>query len=200
MATEINNKDQIEKDKDADTAENTEANAADANNKSDEKDAKGRGEKKLKAEIEELRKTVESLRSELDAEKDKYLRMLAEYDNYRRRSAKEKEGIYSDAYCEAVAAILPVVDNLERAVEFSSDGEKMAEGVAMTLKGFKETMEKLNVTEIDAMGKTFDPEVHNAVMHTEDESKGESEIVAVFQKGYKCGDKIIRHAMVTVAN
>ena len=131
---------------------------------------------------------------------DKYLRMAAEYDNFRRRSAKEREGIYADAVSDVVLALLPVLDNLERASKFGADTANVAKGVEMTIKTFGDALNKLGVKEIDAQGKTFDPNLHNAVMHVEDETHGEGEIMEVLQKGFIKGDKVIRYAMVTVAN
>ena len=155
--------------------------------------------KKLEKEIEELKAQLAEKESALAAADDKYLRMLAEYDNFRRRSASEREKIYSDATSDALRGILPVLDNLERATAFG-EADKVLEGLSMILKGFIETLKKMGVREIESLGKTFDPNVHNAVMHVEDENAGESEIVDVLQKGYICGDKVIRYAMVKVAN
>ena len=161
------------------------------------KKKKSREEKKLEAEIEKLRAELDAKNAELAAEADKYMRMLAEYDNFRRRTAKEREGIYADAYSDAITNILPIIDNLERAAKFS-DAESVGRGVQMTLNGVLDVFEKIGVSEIEC--KTFDPNYHNAVMHVEDEAYGEGEIVEVLQKGYKKGDKIIRYAMVKVAN
>jgi len=155
----------------------------------------------LKAVKKELAETKESLlnaKKELSEAADKYLRMLAEYDNYRRRTAEEKDSIYSGACTDILKEILPVLDNLERAIQFGSDNQKVMDGVKMTLTLFKGALEKVGVTEIDA--KTFDPLMHNAVLHIEDENLGEGEIVEIMQKGYKKGDKVIRYAMVKVAN
>ena len=125
--------------------------------------------------------------------------MLAEYDNFRKRSAKELEGRYGDAYTDALTAVLPVLDNLERA-EGCADAEGLAKGLELTLKSFRDTLEKMGVKEIEALGKTFDPNFHNAVFHVEDENYGEGEIVEVLMKGYTKGDKVIRYSMVKVAN
>ena len=151
--------------------------------------------KKLEAEIEKLN-------ADLTAEQDKYMRLYAEYDNFRRRSAKEREGVYADAYCDALEQILPILDTLERAAQFSTEDvdSPMAKGLELTLKSFVETMNKMGVCEIEALGKEFDPNFHNAVMHVDDESVGENTVVEVFMKGYKKGDKILRHSMVKVAN
>ena len=154
--------------------------------------------KKKKSKTDDkLQKELEKLQSDYAELNDRYMRMLAEYDNFRRRSQKEREGIYSDAHADVIGQILPVLDNLERAACFS-DGESVQKGVQMTLKSFTDIFAKLGVTEIET--KTFNPEFHNAVMHIEDESYGEEEIVEVLQKGYMKGDKVIRYAMVKVAN
>ena len=155
--------------------------------------------KETKRELAQLREKVSELEKTLSEEKEKYLRMLAEYDNFRKRSQKEREGIYTDAVSDVVGQILPIADNLERAGKFS-DGEKVAEGLRLTMNALNECLTKLGVTAFGAPGDTFDPNLHNAIMHEEDESRGEGEIVEVFQPGYKRGDKIIRYAMVKVAN
>lgn len=157
--------------------------------------------KRAEAELADTNKKLEALETELAAEKDKYLRMLAEYDNYRRRTAKEKESIYTDASADAVSELLPIIDTLEKAVAGIPEGEEeapFAKGMRLTLKVAADALRKLDVTEIETI--TFDPNLHNAVGHIEDESRGEGEIVNVFQKGYRKGDKVIRFAMVQVAN
>lgn len=146
----------------------------------------------LKAEVEELKKTLEE-------KNEMFLRIAAEYENYRKRTAKEKEGIYGDAYIDAVTQLLPILDNLERAVGFAESGN-LAEGVNMTLNMFKDTFAKMGVEEIITENAEFDPNLHNAVMHVEDDAFGENMIVETFSKGYKRGDKVIRYAMVKVAN
>ena len=170
--------------------------------KEEKKPAREKSEKKYKAEAEKQKKENEKLEKELAEQKDKYLRMMAEYDNFRRRAAKEKEGIYTDAYGDALTAVLPVIDNLERAAAYGdSDPAKVAEGVKMTLDAFRAALERLGVEEIPAEpGGKFDPNLHNAVMHAEDEERGENEITDVFAKGYKRGDRVLRHTMVKVAN
>ena len=155
--------------------------------------------KETKRELAALREKASELEKALSEEKEKYLRMFAEYDNFRRRSQKEREGIYTDAVSDVVGQILPIADNLERAGKYS-DGEKVAEGLRLTMNALNECLSKLGVTAFGAPGDKFDPNLHNAIMHEEDETKGEGEIVEVFQPGYKRGDKIIRYAMVKVAN
>ena len=167
-------------------------------NLEDEAPLKHKDKKKLKkAEAE-----IEELKAKLAEEQDKYMRLYAEYDNFRRRSTKEREGIYTDAYCDAVAQILPIIDNLERATQYSNaDSESpMAKGIELTIKSCIEALNKMGVYEIEALGKAFDPNFHNAVMHVDDDSFGENEIVEVFMKGYVKGDKVLRFSMVKVAN
>ena len=137
---------------------------------------------------------------ELAALNDRYLRLCAEYDNFRRRSQKEKDALYGDVKANALKAFLPVYDNLVRALAQPTEDEAYKKGVEMIMSQFKTTMEKLGVTEMDCLGKTFDPAFHNAVMHVEDPEKGENEIVEVFQQGFLMGDKVVRFAMVKVAN
>ena len=173
----------------AETTENIEETKEEASEKTEKKK-----QKKADAALAEKEK-------ELSEANDKYMRLFAEYENFRRRTAKEKEGIYADAYIDALTQILPVLDNLERAAAYSGgDAESLAKGLELTLKSFSETLAKMGVYEIEAMGKTFDPNLHNAVMHVDDESFGESEVVEVFAKGYARGDKVLRHSMVKVAN
>ena len=166
--------------------------------------AKGSDKKKIKkveAELAETQKKLEALETALAEEKDKYLRMLAEYDNFRRRTAKEKETIYGDATADTVKGLLPVIDTLERAAAglTPEDAESpLGKGITMTLKSATDALTKLGVEEVPV--DAFNPDIHNAVMHVEDDSLPEGAIVAVFQKGYRKGDHIIRYAMVQVAN
>ena len=171
-----------------------------ADNK-DEKKTAPQQEQEVKEEVKEEKKesNEEKLQKELAEKSDQLLRIAAEYDNFRRRAAKEKDGVYADAYSDAIGALLPVLDNLDRAVG-CKDPEALAGGLALTLKSFNEALGKLGVEEIKADGETFDPNLHNAVMHVDDESAGDGQVVEVFQKGYKKGDKVIRHAVVKVAN
>ena len=149
--------------------------------------------------VKKQKEENKKLQEELDATKDRLLRVTAEYDNYRKRTTKEKEGIYSDAYVDVLKEIIPIVDNLERAVAADGSIEDLKKGIEMTVKGCQDSFTKLGVEEIDTSGE-FDPNVHNAVMHIEDENLGKNVIAEVFQKGYKKEDKIIRHTMVKVAN
>ena len=159
--------------------------------------------KKAEAELAEVKKSLEKMTAELSELNDKYMRVCAEYDNFRKRSAKERESAYADAVCETLTNILPVLDNLERAAQYNTEDtaeSQMGKGLELTLKSFGELLAKMGVSEIEAVGKPFDPNVHNAVMHVEDETVGENEVVEVFMKGYAKGDKVLRYAMVKVAN
>ena len=132
--------------------------------------------------------------------KDQFLRLAAEYDNYRKRTAKEKENLWTEAKADTVQAFLPVYDNLDRAMKQETTDEAYKKGVEMTMNQLKEVFAKLGVTEIEAEGKPFDPNLHNAVMHIEDENLGENTVAQVFQAGFMLGEKVIRFAMVQVAN
>lgn len=147
-----------------------------------------------------LMKELEHLKDQTAQQEEKYLRLCAEYDNYRKRTAKEKESLWTDIKADTAAAFLPVYDNLERALKQESADGAFKKGVEMTMNQLKEVLAKLGVTEIPALGLTFDPNLHNAVMHIEDEALGENTIAEVFQTGFQCGEKVIRFAMVKVAN
>ncbi|MBE6548159.1 MAG: nucleotide exchange factor GrpE [Ruminococcaceae bacterium] len=155
--------------------------------------------KELEKRLSECEAALEERTQECAETTDKYLRMMAEYDNFRKRSAKEKESIYADAYADALKSILPIIDNLEKAAEYK-DAEKVSKGVEMILKSAADALTKMGVVSFGERGEQFDPNRHNAVMHVEDESLEEGVIVDVFQKGYAKGDRILRYAMVTVAN
>ena len=147
-----------------------------------------------------LMEELEAMKRDLAEQESKYLRLAAEYDNFRKRSQKEKEAAYTDAKSDAVVAFLPVYDNLERALKQETADEAYKKGVEMTMMGLKEILTKLGIEEIPALGETFDPALHNAVMHVEDDTVGENTIVDVFQAGFRLGGKVIRFAMVKVAN
>ncbi len=138
--------------------------------------------------------------AELTAEKDKYLRLAAEYDNYRKRSQKEREALYTDVKAETVTKLLPVYDNLKRALEQQTEDQAFYRGVEMTMTQLLDILSKLGVKPIEAIGHNFDPSMHNAVMHIEDEDVGENTVVEEFQTGFLLGDKVIRFSMVKVAN
>ena len=167
-------------------------------NKAKESCGKSSG-KKCTPKKEDLLLEIEKLRAELTEKDDKYLRMAAEYDNFRRRSREEKDAIYETALADTVKELLPIIDNLDRAANFE-DGEKVKEGLQITAKTTASVFEKLGVEEFGKVGETFDPNIHNAVLHVDDPEYGEGEIIEVFQKGYKKGKHIIRFAMVKTAN
>ena len=170
--------------------------------KAEKKDEKK--DRKLGRKKDEERAALEAEKESLEKEKaalsDKYLRLCAEYDNFRRRSQKEKENLCGDVKADIVQKFLPVYDNLERALKQGTEDEAYRKGVEMIMTQFAGTLEKLGVKKIESLGRTFDPVFHNAVMHVEDESLGENTIVEVFQEGFTLGDKVIRFAMVKVAN
>lgn len=143
---------------------------------------------------------LEQTKQALAREHDNYLRLAAEYDNFRKRSQKEKEQLYTEIKAETVEKFLPVYDNLERALAQQTADEAYKKGVEMTMTQLTGIFEKLGITAYGAAGESFDPTQHNAVMHTEDESVGENIIVEVFQKGFRAGERVIRFAMVKVAN
>lgn len=136
----------------------------------------------------------------LQAEKDKYVRLYAEYENYRRRSTKEREALYAQVKSDTVLGFLPVYDNLERALKTGCTDEAFMKGVEMTMTQLREVFEKLGVRAIEAVGKPFDANLHNAVMHVDDPELGENMVAEEFQKGFMLGDKVIRFSMVKVAN
>lgn len=183
-------------------AEETKACPEEETEKQTEPAAKAEDKKKKKEKAEKIPKAdYDRLQAEFDSHKQQHLRVLAEYDNFRKRSQNEKSGVYNNAISDAVNAILPVTDNIDRALaQENASAEDMRKGVEMIANQFKACFEKLGIAEIGAVGESFDPNFHNAVSHIEDESLGENVIAAVFQKGYKLGDKVVRHAMVQVAN
>lgn len=143
---------------------------------------------------------VEQLTAENEELKNKLLRQMAEFDNYKKRTTREKEDLYNFAKADCMEAMLGVVDNFERALDVQCSDDNFKKGVEMIFQQFRQVMEKLGVEEIKALNEPFNPELHNAVNQVEDENFGENTVCQVFQKGYKIGDKVIRHAMVVVAN
>ena len=153
-----------------------------------------------KAPDDSLKQDAAEFEDLLKAEKDKYLRLYAEYDNFRKRSQKERDALFATVKSDVILQILPVYDNLERALALKSTDEAFYKGIEMTMTQLTGIFDKLGVKPIDAVGKKFDANLHNAVMHIEDENYGENEIVEEFQKGFTLGDKVIRFSMVKVAN
>ena len=145
---------------------------------------------------DELAKT----KQELEETTDRLKRIVAEFENYKKRSGKEREMLYNSLLADIVSSFLPVIDNLEKAAEAKTEDENYKQGLELVLKQFKDVLTKLGVEEIKTVGETFDPEVHEAVSSLQDDTKGEKEIVQEYRKGYKVGTKVVRHAMVVVAN
>lgn len=153
-----------------------------------------------KTELEALREELESLQKAKDELYDKYLRTLAEYDNYRKRSQREKDAIYGDATAEAVKKLLPVLDSFERALGYECKDEEFKKGISLIQNTLKEVFDDLGVKEIPDVDQQFDPNLHEAVMHLDNPAYGENIVTDVYRKGYTLGDKVIRHSMVVVAN
>lgn len=143
---------------------------------------------------------VSSTQKELEELTDRYKRILAEFENYKKRSSKEREMLYNSLLADIISSFLPIIDNLEKAVDAKTEDEGYKQGVELVLKQFMDTFKTLGVEQIEAVGKTFDPEIHEAVSSVQDEALGEKEIKEEFRKGYKIGTKVIRHSMVVVAN
>lgn len=172
-----------------------------------ETEEKSKGGKKKKEKektytlTQQQMEAAELAAKQLESVKDQFVRLTAEYDNYRKRTTKEKDALYQDAKADTIKAFLAVYDNLERAVAAPGDEESPhKKGLEMIFHQYQDILKKLGVTEIEAQGQPFDPEKHNAVMHIEDETYGESVVAQVFQAGFMLGDKVIRHAIVQVAN
>jgi len=168
-----------------------------AEKKAKAKKKKEKGYTFTKEQVEQMELAVK----QLDSVKDQFVRLTAEYDNYRKRTTKEKDNIYQDAKADTIKAFLAVYDNLERAVATEGDEDSPhKKGLEMIFAQYKDILKSLGVEEIPATGQTFDPEKHNAVMHIDDENFGENEVAQVFQAGFQMGDKVIRYAIVQVAN
>ena len=151
-------------------------------------------------EIIELKKQIESQKVQLEETEDRLKRVAAEFDNYKKRNIKERDGMYNSLVSDIVSNFLPVIDNLEKAVTAETKDEEYKKGIELVLKQFKDVLNSRGVIEIETIGKTFDPELHEAVSSIQDDTKGEKEIVQEYRKGYKIGDRVIRHSMVVVAN
>ena len=157
-------------------------------------------EEKEKSEETKLKDTILLQKEQLDEQDDRLKRLMAEFDNFKKRSAKEREGLYNSLISDIFSSLLPVIDNLEKAVEAKTEDEGYKQGVELVLKQFKDVLKANGVEEIETVGQTFDPELHEAVASVTDENLGEKEIKEEYRKGYKIGSKVIRHSMVVVAN
>lgn len=167
---------------------------------SKEKEPKASKEPKEPKDPKEKKETKKEIEADLAAEKDKYLRLLAEYDNFRRRSARERENIYADVRCETLKKFLPVYDSLSRALEQTPDDDPARKGIEGIMNQYHTALNQLGVSEIEAVGQPFDANRHNAVMHIEDDAYGEGVVVEEFEKGFCIGDRVLRYSVVKVAN
>ena len=158
--------------------------------------------KNIEEEKEEIKQDDEltKTKQELEETLDRFKRLMAEFENYKKRSSKERESLYNTLLGDIISSFLPIIDNLEKAVDAKTEDEGYKQGVELVLKQFMDTFKSLGIEEIKTVGETFDPEVHEAVSSIQDETKGEKEVVEEFRKGYKIGLRVIRHAMVSVAN
>lgn len=150
--------------------------------------------------VELENEVVDTPKTELEELEDRYKRLLAEFENFKKRSAKERESLYNLITGEVLLTMLPIMDNLEKAATAKTEDTSYQEGINMVVKQYKTALEKFGLKEIETVGKRFDPELHEAVSHVEDDSKGEQEIVEEYRKGYQIGNKVVRHALVVVAN
>ncbi len=182
------------------TAEHTAEEPAPAPEEASKKGSAGKKKSGDSKELKKLKEELEKTRQELEESKTRYMRMAAEYDNYKKRTAREMDSRYADAKLDILKEILPVLDNFERGLTAECSDSAYKEGVELIFKQFTDLLAQQGVTEIEAVGQPFDPNLHNAVMHIEDETLGENTVAEVFMKGYKQGDKVLRHSMVKVAN
>lgn len=187
------------------SSQNTGENIINENLPEVEKQPESEKDVKKEDKADETAALIEKKELQIAELSDKFMRLAAEYDNYRRRTQKEKDAIYTDSIATVTGAWLPVADNIDRALAASSDlqteeAQKIRSGLEMVQQQVKDVMKSLGVEEINALNQTFDPNLMEAVMHIEDENAAESEVVGVFEKGYQRGEKVIRHAVVKVAN
>lgn len=153
-----------------------------------------------KKDLEKIKQLIETQKLEIEEKDDRLKRLMAEFENFKKRSSKERENLYNSLLADVVSSLLPIIDNLEKAVEVKTDDENFKQGIEMVLKQFKDVLASNGVTEIEALGKTFDPELHEAITSVVDENLGVQEIKEEYRKGYMIGTKVIRHSLVVVAN
>lgn len=153
-----------------------------------------------KLEIEKIKQLIETQKQELEEKDDRLKRLMAEFENYKKRSSKERENLYGSLVADIMSSLLPTLDNLEKAVQVKTDDENYKQGIELVLKQFKEVLKQNGVTEIESVGKTFNPELHEAITSVTDDNLGIQEIKEEYRKGYMIGDKVIRHSLVVVAN
>ena len=159
-------------------------------------------EKKLEdnEDVKKIKELIDNQKKELEEKDDRLKRLMAEFDNFKKRSSKEREGLYNSLVSDIFTSLLPVIDNLEKAVKVETKDSNYKQGVEMVLKQFKDVLKSKGVEEIPAVGETFDPSLHEAVSSVQDPDKNAQEIVQEYRKGYKIGSRVIRHSMVVVAN
>ena len=165
-----------------------------------EKNENEEKEEEIKEETKKENNELQQKQQELDELTDRYKRILAEFENHKKRSQKEREGLYNSILGDVIEVILPILDNLENAVKVETSDENYKKGIELVLKQFQDVLKSKGVEEIKAIGETFDPELHEAVSSVQDDSKGEKEVIQEYRKGYKIGSRVIRHSMVVVAN
>ncbi len=185
------------------TSEQTECccdKQSDTDTDSDKKQKNGKCKKELEKERKAHAEEIKSMQDKLDTLNDRFYRVMAEYDNFRKRSQKEKDGIYADTKAEVLGKLLPVIDNFERAALSGDDFDGYRKGIEMTVSQLMDTVKSLGVESFGEKGDGFDANIHNAVMHAEDEDAPENSVSEVFQKGYKLGDRVLRCATVKVVN
>lgn len=153
-----------------------------------------------KKELEKIKELIEVQKKEIDDKDDRLKRLMAEFENFKKRSSKEREGLYNSLIADITSSLLPILDNLEKAVEVKTEDENFKQGIELVLKQFKEVLKSNGITEIESVGKTFDPELHEAITSVVDDNLGVQEIKEEYRKGYMIGNKIIRHSLVVVAN
>lgn len=153
-----------------------------------------------KIELDKIKQLIETQKQDLEEKDDRLKRLMAEFENFKKRSSKEREGLYSSLVADIMSSLLPILDNLEKAVQVKTEDENYKQGIELVLKQFKDVLKQNGVTEIESVGKTFNPELHEAITSVTDDSLGIQEIKEEYRKGYMIGDKVIRHSLVVVAN
>lgn len=153
-----------------------------------------------KLELEKIKELIETQKQDIEEKDDRLKRLMAEFENFKKRSSKEREGLYNSLIADIMTSLLPILDNLEKAVEVKTDDNNFKQGIELVLKQFKEVLKQNGVTEIESVGTTFNPELHEAITSVTDENLGVQEIKEEYRKGYMIGDKVIRHSLVVVAN
>lgn len=168
--------------------------------KKEEEQEETKNNKNNKKDLEKIKDLLETQKKEIEEKDDRLKRLMAEFENFKKRSSKEREGLYNSLMADIMTSLLPILDNLEKAVQVKTEDENFKQGIELVLKQFKDVLTSNGVTEIETVGKTFDPELHEAITSVVDENLGTQEIKEEYRKGYKIGDRVIRHSMVVVAN